>query len=286
MNRILLCTDLDRTLLPNGSQPESPSARERFRQVAARPELTLAYVTGRHLQLIREAIETYELPVPDYAVGDVGTTIYQARPDGEWQAVEAWQREIAADWGSLQHDDLAGLLDDIGQLRQQESNKQNAFKLSYYAPADTDAGGLQEEVTRRLGAADVRAAVIWSVDESRAIGLLDVLPERATKLHAIRFLMHELGCEERQTVFAGDSGNDLPVLTSGLQAVLVRNAADEVRDAVTQAMRRDGLDGRVYLARGDFLGLNGHYAGGILEGLAHFRPETEAWMRPSAERSG
>ena len=39
---ILICTDLDRTLLPNGSQPESPLARPRFRALAARPEVSIA----------------------------------------------------------------------------------------------------------------------------------------------------------------------------------------------------------------------------------------------------
>ena len=31
---LLLCTDLDRTLLPNGEQPESPQARTLFARLA------------------------------------------------------------------------------------------------------------------------------------------------------------------------------------------------------------------------------------------------------------
>ncbi|MEJ2621733.1 MAG: haloacid dehalogenase, partial [Candidatus Thiodiazotropha sp.] len=31
--KLLLCTDLDRTLIPNGSQPESAGAREAFKQL-------------------------------------------------------------------------------------------------------------------------------------------------------------------------------------------------------------------------------------------------------------
>ena len=46
---ILICTDLDRTLLPNGNQPESPDARRRFACFAAREEVRLAYVTVRIL---------------------------------------------------------------------------------------------------------------------------------------------------------------------------------------------------------------------------------------------
>ena len=49
MNRLLLCTDLDRTLIPNGTQPESPRARELFKRLVSHEEVTLVYVTGRHL---------------------------------------------------------------------------------------------------------------------------------------------------------------------------------------------------------------------------------------------
>jgi hypothetical protein len=32
---------------------------------------------------------------------------------------------------------------------------------------------------------------------------------------------------------------------------------------------------RLYLPEGNFLGLNGNYAAGVVEGLFHFFPETE-----------
>jgi hydroxymethylpyrimidine pyrophosphatase-like HAD family hydrolase len=76
---ILLATDLDRTLLPNGEATESPGARAAFARVAARPEVALAYVTGRHRALVEDAIAEYVLPRPDYVIGDVGTTIIRCR---------------------------------------------------------------------------------------------------------------------------------------------------------------------------------------------------------------
>ena len=76
---ILICTDLDRTLLPNGRQPESPGARDHFARLVAHPEVTLAYVSGRHRELVEDAIRDYRLPLPDWVIGDVGTTIYQVR---------------------------------------------------------------------------------------------------------------------------------------------------------------------------------------------------------------
>lgn len=103
--RLLLCTDLDRTLLPNGSQPESPGAREHFTRLAARPKVCLAYVSGRHRGLVSDAIRAYRLPWPDWVIGDVGTTIYQIEA-GEWQHWPAWEKDIAGDWRGLTADDL------------------------------------------------------------------------------------------------------------------------------------------------------------------------------------
>ena len=75
--RLLICTDLDRTLLPNGSQPESSGARELFRRVTSDPSVSLAYVSGRHQQLVLDAIREYAIPWPDWVIADVGSTIYR-----------------------------------------------------------------------------------------------------------------------------------------------------------------------------------------------------------------
>jgi HAD superfamily hydrolase (TIGR01484 family) len=275
--RILLCTDLDRTVLPNGPDEESPQARPLFRAIAARPEITLSYVTGRDKPLVLEAISEYQLPTPDYAITDVGTTIYEVRK-GKWHRWQEWDQEISPDWSDMTRDDLAGVLGDLDGLRLQELGKQGRFKLSYYTPANVDLRSLLQEMRERLATRRVRASLIWSLDEAAAVGLLDVLPERATKLHGIRFLMRRERFDRAYTVFAGDSGNDLPALTSGLQAVLVRNARDDVRRDAIAGLAGRGMTDRLYLAQGGFLGMNGNYAAGVLEGLAHFVPEAAQWM--------
>jgi len=275
MTDILLCSDLDRTLLPNGKQPESPEARPRLRRLAGRPELTLAYVSGRSEALLKEAIETYGIPVPDYAIGDVGTTIYE--PGRKWRPWSDWAGQIARDWGGKDREDLAEILSDLS-LRPQEEEKQNTHKLSYYTDPDLDRDRLIRRVERRLSEHSIRAGVIWSVDDAEDRGLLDILPEKATKVHAIRFLMKKIGVSEDRTVFAGDSGNDLPALTSGLRAVLVKNAREDVRKEAGETLAGKGMAGRLYMARGSFLGMNGNYGAGVLEGLAHHLPETRAWM--------
>ena len=79
-------------------------------------------------------------------------------------------------------------------------------------------------------------------------------------------------------LFAGDSGNDLPVLASEIPSVLVKNARPEVKRQAQEQAEATGQDGHLYLAHGGILGMNGNYAAGILEGVAHFHPEYAGWL--------
>lgn len=284
--RIMLCSDLDRTIIPNGHQEESGLARPALRVLASRPEIHLVYVTGRDRQLISEAIRDYDLPVPEDAIGDVGTSIYKISGSPvnlSFSPLQEWQEEISGDWGDWSHRDIAGLFSDLDLLRYQEEEKQNEYKVSYYVDADADRASLAGIIENRLNEKGIRASVISSVDEENHVGLIDILPGSATKVHAIRFLMKKYEIPESGLVFSGDSGNDLPALTSGLQAVLVRNAAEDVRSQAAAAVAEKGIESRLYFARGDFLGMNGNYAAGVLEGLSHFMPWTEPWVREAIE---
>ena len=135
---------------------------------------------------------------------------------------------------------------------------------------------------QRLERHRVRASLIWSIDDPAGIALLDVVPESATKFHAIEYLMRREGFAPENTVFAGDSGNDLPVLSSSLLTILVANATGDVRDEALQLSAARGTSDSLYLAKGDFMGMNGNYSAGILEGVAHFLPQTRAWMGEDA----
>ena len=275
---ILLATDLDRTLLPNGDQPESPRARQHFRCLAARPEVRLAYVTGRHRQLVEAAMAEYELPRPDFVIADVGTSLYEVDA-GDWRQLQDWQQAIALDWGGRSHAELAAMAGEIPGLRIQEAAKQGACKLSYYAPPLADPAELLSCVRQRIEASGARINLVWSVDETTATGLLDVLPASASKRHALEFLGARLGISLDRTVFAGDSGNDMEVLVSGIPSVLVANAQESVRaEAVARA---DAAN--LYLAHGGLLGMNGNYSAGILEGVVHFIPVTRAWLLSAEE---
>lgn len=273
-DRILLCTDLDRTLIPNGSEPESPAARPLVAALAARAEITLAFVTGRRRELVEDAIEEYDLPRPRIVVGDVGSTIYELT-NAEWHVWSDWQAELGRDWGPGDREAIAAVLETHDQLSLQDPSSQSRFKISYHAPATS--GRWLEELRDALERGPA-TRVVWSRDETQNEGLLDLLPKRGGKLGAIRFLCRKLGVPADRTVFAGDSGNDLEVLTSEIPSVLVANAADEIkRRAEALAAESDRAD-TLYIARGGFRGMNGNYGAGILEGLAHHLPETAAWM--------
>jgi len=277
---ILLCSDLDRTLLPNGDEPESVLARPLLRVLSERADVCLVYVSGRNLSLLQQAVDEYQIPLPDFAIGDVGTTIYQIEND-QWRPWPEWQDYIAPDWNGYDHSVLLQQLTDIPQLELQAQAQQGRFKLSYYTSVDVDTETLLAAIDVRLQALGVNASLIWSIDEAAGVGLLDVLPRRATKLGAIRFLMQRGQFSEQQTVFAGDSGNDLPVLVSGLPSILVRNAHADVRREALAGLGSDAQH-TLYQAQGDFLGMNGCYAAGVLEGLVHFHPKFQAFLERNA----
>jgi hydroxymethylpyrimidine pyrophosphatase-like HAD family hydrolase len=170
------------------------------------------------------------------------------------------------------------MLKPISELRLQESSKQNTHKLSYYLPLYLDKDSIISLVESTLQKAGVDASVLWSVDEPKNIGLLDVLPKNATKLHAIDFLQHELGYDLDEVIFAGDSGNDLPVLTSHIQSVLVDNASDDIKRAAQQMSMHKGNASALYVARSDENDINGNYSAGVLKGVAHFAPNLKPFQ--------
>ena len=278
MIRLLLCTDLDRTLLPNGPEPESELARIKFRELVRHPQVTLVYVTGRHQQLVEQAMKDYQLPQPDYVVADVGSTIYQVT-NNKWHYLAAWEDVIDHDWQGNTANKLHEMLADVKKIQLQEASKQNSHKLSYYIPLTIDQQQIISTMKRILQQQSIAANLIWSIDQQANIGLLDVLPGSAGKRQAIEFLMQQLGFEYSETVFAGDSGNDICVMSSPIQSVLVANADKDVRDEAIKQAQSNQQDDALYLARGNFMGMNGNYSAGILEGIVHYMPQAEFWFR-------
>ena len=178
MSDVVLCTDLDRTLLPNGLQTESPHSRQIFNEVIRRCGVTLVYVSGRDLKLLQDAIAQYAIPEPHYAIGDVGTSMYQSERH-QWHPVEAWTRHLAEEWSPADRERLTHAFSHYPHLRLQEAYKQGRFKLSFYTDPKTLTQAFTHQLERDLAAAGYHACLITSVDETRDLGLVDTSEQLA-----------------------------------------------------------------------------------------------------------
>ena len=268
----LICTDLDRTLLPNGTSAESDGARTTFAHVVSQPEIMLAYVSGRHLALVEQAIRDYDLPNPDWIIADVGSSIYHHNSHS-WSLLNQWSLHISSNWHGLCASEFLDIMPHIPSLIQQPQDRLSAYKFSFYIPLNTDLSELKLAIRKCLISHSISANLIYSIDEHASTGLLDILPSRSGKLPAIEFLMRKQGLSAEQILYAGDSGNDLSVLSSEVPAVLVANAHPDVAAQALEASMQKGTSNRLYLAQGGYLGMNGNYSAGILEGINHFYAE-------------
>ena len=76
-DRPILASDLDGTLIPLDGRPENRRALQRLVTARLQDRFTLVFVTGRHKASICEVICEHHLPLPDWVISDVGTTIYE-----------------------------------------------------------------------------------------------------------------------------------------------------------------------------------------------------------------
>ncbi len=270
--RLLLCSDMDGTVIPYAA-PEDADARPRLRALCRHPAVALAYVTGRDAELVREAIAQFDLPTPAYAVTDVGACIWRVDAAGDWTRWDEWQTEIAQDWRGQTQEQARPLLADWAGLTLQAEERQQPYKLSYYWDMDQCApDDVLTEVQTRLQPLGWNTELTLSIDAHQRVGLLDVLPRRATKRHAVEFLQAQLNYTPDQVVFAGDSGNDLSVMESHVHSVLVANPPPEVKAEGRRLAADTGQADTLYIATGGVGYGNGNYAAGVLEGVAHFCP--------------
>jgi sucrose-6F-phosphate phosphohydrolase len=268
----IICTDLDRTLLPNGEQVESTQARARFRALAADPNIIVVYASGRDYQLVEAAIEQWELPYPDYLIADVGSTIY-SRNDGTWTKWESWRQQLSQNWVGLSRQQIFDQLPKLDGLKLQPEHQQGEFKLSFIIEPTSHLDLISSNLTKALAGLGIDCNCIPSINEHEDHGLIDILPANANKLLAIRFLMQTQGFNPEKLLYSGDSGNDMEVLASEFKSVLVANATDEIKQMALLQAQRLGNRERLYIATGHASDHNGCYASGIIEGFNYFFPE-------------
>lgn len=283
--KITLCTDLDRTLLPNGLQISDPQAIPLLHRITQEYNINLIYVTGRSKKLVLDAIQEYDLPIPQHAITDVGTRIYRITPntsssDFNWDEDDKFRIYLEKNWDAKIIGSLKNKIESHPHISLQEPEKQSQFKLSYYLDTQFYESNIEQDIKHLTQDLGLRCNIIKSHDETTETGLLDIIPGDASKYHAIRFLMDEYIITTKEIVFCGDSGNDMEVLVSEIPAVLVKNTQDSVKKLAQQLVQKNQIGSQLYIAKGDFCGLNGNYCSGILEGLAYYFSEFE---RPICE---
>ncbi len=263
----ILATDMDRTLLPNGSWEADSEAIEMFNQLTWEHGVLVVYVTGRNLALTEKAIQEFGVRYPDVLCADVGTTIRKYE-QGEWHFDAGWVDHVKRSsprWNATAiRDAVAG----ITGMREQESEHLNQFKQSYYVVHEQRESVLKAVDERVKGKFD--EVIVYSFDSQDGKGLLDFLPASATKQTALEYVCEEFAAiKNKDVVFCGDSGNDVFPLTAGFCGVLVKNADEQLVENVNRAMQ-DNPQLKVYFASGNFRGLNGNYTSGVIEGAYHY----------------
>lgn len=236
--RHALVSDIDNTLLGDrrGVERLVSWLGERSDRIA------FAVATGRSLESAVDILRTWRVPTPDVLVTAVGSEIHYG-PD--LRCDPGWADHIRHRW---RRDAVEEAFRDVPGLELQTRENQREFKLSFNV--DPDAMPPVREITRMLRSRNLHARLIYSCDT-----FLDVLPVRASKGLAIRYLAYKWGLPLGSFLVAGDSGNDTEMLVGDTRAVVVGNHSPEMK----------ALEGRerIYFAR-EF------YALGILEGIAHY----------------
>ena len=262
----ILATDLDRTLLPNGRWPADPGAIDLFNELTQRHEAFVVYVTGRNLDLAERAIAEFGIRHPDVLIGDVGTSI-RRHVQGRWESHGGWDAHVTQSSPRWDVQAIRAAVSEMEGLEEQEREHCGPFKQSYYvdhARNEAILGSLNERVKGRFD-----EVIIYSFDSQSGKGLLDFLPNSATKQTALEYVAAELGAVKADVVFCGDSGNDVFPLTAGFSGVLVKNADDQLVASVKQAIEANP-ELSVYFAKGGFRGLSGYYTSGVIEGAYHY----------------
>lgn len=200
----VLATDLDGTFL-GGSEED----RARFYRWIEnnRDRVGLIFVTGRDPGHVTQITRKEGVPRPDYVVGDVGTTIAEMGRDYLLSPIAQLEDEIAESWGDASAKVQAALHRFPG-LRLQSTGFR--YRMSYdMDPAVFDPAAVDAITDLGLDAL---------VSDNR---YFDVLPKGVSKGPSLLRLLAHLEVENKRTLVAGDTLNDLSMLELGLPAVAV-----------------------------------------------------------------
>ena len=155
--------------------------------------------------------------------------------------------DIDRDWNPAA---VRRVLADLPGLEPQPESEQSRFKLSWYI--DPELAPEPGEFDRLLRQAELAANHYVSFGQ-----YLDVVPSRASKGFALRWVAGRWGIPLERILATGGSGADADMLRGNTLGVIVANRHQEELAELTELEQ-------VYLA-------DGAHAAGILEAIDHYR---------------
>lgn len=239
----LLITDIDNTLIGDDA------ASEQLVQLLSEHQGHLGFgiASGRSLELVQEALSDHGIHEIDVVISSVGAEIYYGP---EFVPDRGWASQLRAKW---KPDRIHEALDALDFLHLQNRDyAQREFKISYDLVGDITA----EEAEPLLHAALDSTQSAYSLILSHG-AFVDVLPHRASKGKAVRYLARKWNIPIEHVATAGDSGNDRDMLQGRTAGIVVGNHDQEL------ATLKDSKPARIHFAKGC-------YAEGIIEGLQHY----------------
>ncbi len=235
----LIVSDIDHTLLGDDD------ALKEFIEIlkTTKSYAGFAVATGRSVDSASEVLKENNVPEPDIIISSVGAEIYYNH-NGKLIYSKGWAAHIRNQWN---REKIKELLSKFDFIEYQEEENQREFKISYYT---NDNPKNLEKINETLRKNKEKANIIFSHGQ-----YLDILPYRASKGKAIRYLSYRWNIPYENILVAGDSGNDSEMLKGDLLGVVVANYSSELEQLKGQ--RRIYFSGR-------------EYAGGIVDGIKHY----------------
>ncbi|HAV63824.1 MAG TPA: hypothetical protein DCY13_15845, partial [Verrucomicrobiales bacterium] len=239
----MLVADIDGTMIDAKGQNEGLAELQKL--LAGRGnEFVFTVASGRSVALVEEALTKHGISTPDIVIAGVGSSILYGSPsDGGLD--KGWQKHIGHQWNP---DQVRERLAELKALEEQEADNQNDFKISYYIHDPTlDV----ERIRKTLGRVATQVNIVLTQQ-----AFLDILPRRASKGRAVRYIGNKWSIPLHNTLVCGNTGNDLDMFNGLSRGVVVANHAPEMEGL--RSMKR------VYFAEA-------RAAAGIIEGINHHR---------------
>lgn len=234
----MLVTDIDNTLIG------IPDALHEFLSLMAkhREQVGFGLATGRTIESTLEHLSKHGIPEPDLLITSVGSEIYYA---GEKIRDSGWTAHIQQKWDK---EKIKELLSELPFLTPQKSDFEREFKISYFMdPAPKHLAQIHELLDKNR--------CLHNLIYSHG-AYLDVLPQRASKGKALRYVSYKWGIPLENFLVCGDSGNDEEMLRGEPKGVVVGNYSPEL----------EKIKGKpsIYFS-------NEKYAAGIVDGIRHYQ---------------